>query len=298
MKRLLLIAGLLLSTLSNAQEVILGYQDGDDGTGNWIVKHDTNGREIFFYDLKIVSGRKLILGLDTVAFPGGYVTPTNVSNWNTAYGWGNHSVQGYLDGTDTASLSNRINNIALTPGPTGSTGPTGLTGATGPTGSAGSNGSNGATGATGPTGETGGYAGVTNYKAYSAGTVYTLTTSSQKVDFGTTDPVITITSPGTYLITTNVKLEYSGLTTALNACSLKLRRTNNTAADLTNAVTTYSVPAVTLLTGTGGDCDIPGIIYTTSNSNDVIEMWGNRSGGLTVGSINVGEASIVAVRIY
>lgn len=139
--------------------------------------------------------------------------------------------------------------------------------------------------------------GADRFTAYSAGTNYTLNTTSQKVDFSTTDPTVTITAPGTYVIYANVKIEYAGLTTALNALNFKLRRTNNTAADLSNASTTFNVPAVTLLTGTGGDCDIPMVIYTTTNSNDVIEMWGNRSGGLTLGSIQVGEASIVAVRI-
>lgn len=133
--------------------------------------------------------------------------------------------------------------------------------------------------------------------AYSSGTAYTLTTSSAKVDFGTTDPQVTIPAAGTYLIYTNLKIEYAGLTTALNNCSFKLRRTNNTASDLTNATTTFNVPALTLATGTGGDVDIPVIIYTTANNNDVIELWGNRSGGLTLGSLNVGEASVVAVRI-
>lgn len=136
------------------------------------------------------------------------------------------------------------------------------------------------------------------FTAYSAGTVYTLTTSSAKVDFGTTDPSITITTPGTYQISVNIRIQYNGLTTALNACNFKLRRTNNTAADLINASTNFNVPAVTLLSGTGGDCDMPSVIYTTANSNDVIELWANRSGGLTLGSIEVAEASIVAVRLF
>ena len=37
------------------------------------------------------------------------ITGTNISNWNTAFGWGNHASQGYLKGVDTVSLSNRIN---------------------------------------------------------------------------------------------------------------------------------------------------------------------------------------------
>lgn len=140
--------------------------------------------------------------------------------------------------------------------------------------------------------------GTDNAKAYSAGTVYTLTTTSQKVDFGTTDPVVTIPAPGTYLIFTNLKVEYDGLTTLLNTCNFKLRRTNNTAVDIPNATTNFGVVA-TLLTGTGGDVDIAPVIYTTTNSNDVLELWGNRQTGITVtGSIKVGEASIVAVRLY
>lgn len=37
------------------------------------------------------------------------ITGTNISNWNTSYGWGNHATEGYLKGVDTGSLSNRIN---------------------------------------------------------------------------------------------------------------------------------------------------------------------------------------------
>jgi hypothetical protein len=142
-------------------------------------------------------------------------------------------------------------------------------------------------------------AGLNNFTAYASGTVYSLTNSSAKVDFGTTDPTITITTPGTYLILTGIKVEYAGVTTlATQTCNFKLRRTNNTAADLANASTNFNVPVVTLLTQTGGDCDINGIIYTTSNSNDIIEMWGNRGANLSAGNINVGEASIIAIRIY
>ncbi len=38
-----------------------------------------------------------------------FSTTNNSTNWNTAFGWGNHSIQGYLKGIDTLSLSNRIN---------------------------------------------------------------------------------------------------------------------------------------------------------------------------------------------
>lgn len=142
-------------------------------------------------------------------------------------------------------------------------------------------------------------AGTNNAAAYASGSVYALTTTSQKIDFGTTDPVITIPAAGTYLILSNLKIEYSGLTTlATQTCSFKLRRTNNTAADISNASSSFNVPIVTLLTQTAGDADISAVIYTTSNSNDVIEMWGNRGASISAGAINVGEAWIVAIRIY
>lgn len=141
--------------------------------------------------------------------------------------------------------------------------------------------------------------GTNNASAYSSGSVYTLTTTSSKVTFGTTSPSITIPAAGTYLIFSNIKLQYTGLTTLVTqTCSFKVRRTNNTASDITNAITTFNVPVVTLLTSTAGDCDIAPIIYTTTNNNDVLEIWGNSGASVSVGSIQVGEASLVAIRIY
>lgn len=142
--------------------------------------------------------------------------------------------------------------------------------------------------------------GTVNTAAYSAGTVYTLTTTSQKVDFGTTDPVVTIPSPGTYLIFTNIKLEANGLTLAVARQSdFKLRRTNNTAADIPNAVTNFKSPAIAVAqNGTAGDVDMAVIKYTTENSGDVLELWGSISGSTLSGTMTVGEASVVAVKIY
>ena len=105
---------------------------------------------------------------------------------------------------------------------------------------------------------------------------------------------------GKYLITTNVKLAYNGVISATNrTVTLKLRRTNNTAADLSNSTTTFVTQVVSLvgLTGTAGDCDVPALIYN-GTSGDTIEMQGQISSvsGLT-GSMDVQEASIVATRI-
>ena len=142
-------------------------------------------------------------------------------------------------------------------------------------------------------------AGTNNASGYSSGTQYALTTTSAKVDFGTTDPVITIPTAGTYLIFSNLTIDYSGVTTlATAACNFKLRRTNNTPADIPSAATAFNVPVLTLLTATGGDSDMPPIIYTTSNNNDIIELWGSRGNNVSAGSINISQANVVAIRIY
>ena len=136
----------------------------------------------------------------------------------------------------------------------------------------------------------------TSSDVQATGTTYNLTTTSAKVDFGTTDPTITLPSAGTYLIVTNVKLSYASLTTlGTSTSTLKVRRTNNTATDL--ASTTFDTPVVTLLTGTAGDCDIRSFIYTTSTSGDVLEIWGNRGANISVGNVVVSEASIAYIKL-
>lgn len=139
-----------------------------------------------------------------------------------------------------------------------------------------------------------------NASGYGTGTAYTLTTTSAKVTFGTTSPSITIPAAGTYLIFPNIKLEYVGLTLAVaRTAAFKLRRTNNTAADLANATANFNAPAIALAqNGTAGDVDINPIIYTTSNNNDVVEIWGSISGATLTGNMQVGDASIIAIRVY
>lgn len=137
------------------------------------------------------------------------------------------------------------------------------------------------------------------YSAYSAGTVYSITTTSQKIDFGTTDPVITITNAGTYTITINVQLGYN-LATVLTSrnITIKVRRTNNTAADVSPQNASFQVPLIgTALTGTAGDCDVASFDYTAS-AGDVLELWISIDAGISTGSVQVTSASIKANRIY
>ncbi len=138
---------------------------------------------------------------------------------------------------------------------------------------------------------------LTTYSAYSAGTVYQLTNSSSAVVFGTTSPSITITVPGTYLIYANAQLIGGTATITTQTATIKLRRTNNTASDISAGATTIAPLAGAGLASTLGWAVLPNIVYTTSNSNDIITLFGIVSATLGVGTMNVNEASIVAVKI-
>jgi hypothetical protein len=138
-----------------------------------------------------------------------------------------------------------------------------------------------------------------NLSVYAAGTAYQLTNTSAKLDFGTTDPSLTITAPGTWLINAKARLDYNAATFAANrTVTLKLRRTNNTAADVTNSSTQSITGIVTTITQTYAVIQLPAVFYTTSNSNDVLEIWGDVSVVPSAGSLDAVEANITATRLY
>lgn len=143
-----------------------------------------------------------------------------------------------------------------------------------------------------------GFPGNTTYSVYASGTAYSLTNTAALLDFGTTDPSLTLTSPGTYLITARVRTDNNAATfAAVRNVTLKLRRTNNTAADLTNASTTFKTQVITALTFTNPTAIIPNIIYTTVNSNDIIQLFGSIDIVPTAGSIDAVESEIIAIKL-
>ncbi len=134
--------------------------------------------------------------------------------------------------------------------------------------------------------------------SYAAGTAYSLTNTATALAFGTTNPSITITRPGTWLIFGSVKLDYNGATfAAVRTVTLKLRRTNNTAADLANGVVTFLTNIITTLTYTAGTVSIPPIFYQTTNNNDVVTLFGDIGVVPTAGTLDASAASIIAVKI-
>jgi len=132
---------------------------------------------------------------------------------------------------------------------------------------------------------------------FSAGTVYALTATAALLNFGTTDPSITITSPGTYNIRATVVLDYNAASfAAVRTATLKLRRTNNTAADLTNGSIAVKTAIVTTTTSTMMVVSW-NVNYSTSNSNDVIEIFGSLDVIPSAGSLDASYASIVMNRL-
>lgn len=133
---------------------------------------------------------------------------------------------------------------------------------------------------------------------YGAGTAYSLTDTAAAVDMGTTDPSLTLTRSGTWMIFGRARLKYTAATFAANqTATIKLRRTNNTAADLTAGTTTATLRIITTITDGAAECIIPPVFYTTANTNDAIAIFGSLSAAPGAGSVDVTEAEIVAVKV-
>lgn len=134
---------------------------------------------------------------------------------------------------------------------------------------------------------------------YGVGTAYSLTNTAAAIDFGTTDPTKVITAAGTYLVFGQVHLSYNGATVVAETASIKVRRTNNTAADV-SAVVVLDLPVATTLTNSYGIFQIPPFLVTTANTNDSLSLFANVSAGLNAGTIDATAigTSLVALRIY
>lgn len=137
-------------------------------------------------------------------------------------------------------------------------------------------------------------------ESHASGTAYSLTNSAATYDFGTTDPTITLTPAySVWQITMSQKLKYNGATFAANrTVTTKLRRTNNTAADVSNSTddqTTTDI--VTTKTETFTTINTVLTYTVTASGGDVIVPQGLVSVVPTAGSLDVTKCDIVAVRL-
>lgn len=130
---------------------------------------------------------------------------------------------------------------------------------------------------------------------YASGTASAVETNPTQLSFGTTSPVLTLNQAGTYLLFASATFLENG--SASNyVLNVKLRRTNNTAADVANAVRVLSSDAPEEYGPVLGSFNIslPVVVYTTANNDDLIAMFA--SNGTDI-SMACSEASILAVRI-
>lgn len=132
--------------------------------------------------------------------------------------------------------------------------------------------------------------------AYGTGTAYSLTNTAAALDFGTTDPAIVIPGSGTWKLSAIVQLNYTGATVVTETATLKLRRTNNTAADIANTTLLLDLPVATTLTNTYGTFALMRVLYTTTNANDAIAIFGSVSATLGAGTIDATAACLLAER--
>jgi hypothetical protein len=136
----------------------------------------------------------------------------------------------------------------------------------------------------------------TNFSGYGTGSAYTLTSTPAAITMGTTSPTISITKPGTYLILANVTFTTNG-TNSDYTFTAKLRRTNNTAADIANGATSMvsSIPSALGSEGHGYPIALPFVLYTTANSNDALTIFASVTAGTV---LQITSASLVAIRLY
>lgn len=131
-----------------------------------------------------------------------------------------------------------------------------------------------------------------------AGTAYSLTNTAALVDFGTTDPAITVNLPGTYILMGRARVDYAAATfAAVRTVTFKLRRSNNTPSDISGTSSSFLTQIITALSFTALTVNLPPVVYTTTNADDVIQLWGSVSAVPTAGTIDVTEASVVAIRL-
>lgn len=132
-----------------------------------------------------------------------------------------------------------------------------------------------------------------------AGTAYSLTATQTAIALGTTSPAITLAGVlgDKYLLIWVAQVNYNGSTFAANrTATLKLRRTNQTATDLTGSPCSLKTDIITTQNYSLGM--MLGIaIYTTVSTSDAISLFGGIDVVPTAGSLDVVSANIIAIRI-
>ena len=119
------------------------------------------------------------------------------------------------------------------------------------------------------------------------------------VEFATISPAITLSSDGVWMLTARISIDNGNgnATVAGETLTFKLRRTNNTPADITETICEWIIPAVVSNGGTLLSITLPVAIYTASGSDDAIALYAEVSAIANAGAYVPVEASIIATKI-
>ncbi len=138
---------------------------------------------------------------------------------------------------------------------------------------------------------------ITSTSAYASGSVYTLTATNALLNFGTTDPSVTLASAGTYVIFGRVRFDFVAWNSTTKTISTNLRST--TTGDVVNAATSFILPDTTAgaLSTTAASITLPPVQYTAL-AGEIVQIWASLDAVASVsGTITAVEASITALKI-
>lgn len=132
-----------------------------------------------------------------------------------------------------------------------------------------------------------------------AGTAYTMTASYADIVFGTTSPILTLANAGTYWLSADIQFSLVGATYATyQSATVKLRRTNNTPADVAGSTFGTFIPTITTITALGPLVHIGPIKYTTALTTDTLTVDAILSALPSAGSVTVTNCTIAGGRLY
>ncbi len=121
---------------------------------------------------------------------------------------------------------------------------------------------------------------------------------STEVAVGGTSITLPITRAGTYLVFARASLDFRGTTFAASRqINAKIRNTA-TSADIPNLTGNFFTPVITTLTYTEGILILAPVLFVTAVTTDVLTMLARIAVLPTAGTVEIAEASIVAVKLY
>lgn len=109
-------------------------------------------------------------------------------------------------------------------------------------------------------------------------------------------PVIELGEAGVYLVSAWAQIDAVAATTTTQTFAFDVRRQNNTPAAVGGDVG-GAIGPLTLVTRTIGMFAFPPFLYTTTNDDDELVIFGGLSALPSAGSLDVTSASLVALRL-